>query len=217
MAASRRGFTLMELMIVVVIIAVLFGLLLAGLSALKKSKDRAVTMNFMSQLGEALNGYLDQFPRLGDHTSDQYSDDFRRDPWKYLGRRQIHDKKQPLVDVPLKQLVTVTGANTCSPATDKYHATHIVDGYGNTPTNVLSWAIVNTPPLGGAAGDYRETKTIDLRSSAGTATDITDDIVYHWENTSRSWTFMKTTVPWNDDTNQHNAPLPGVPTYDPIN
>jgi prepilin-type N-terminal cleavage/methylation domain-containing protein len=211
MVSPRRGFTLLELLIVVAIIAILAGLILWSLSALKKSKDRAVTMSFMEQLGESLNHYLDEWPRLGDDQGNQYSDDFRKSPWRYIGERQVRAKKVPFVDVKLAQLVKVTGVGTCEPAKTKYEATHIVDAYGTSPTNVLSWAIVDSS-LPSAGPPYRYTKSIDLRSSAGTAKDIKDDIVYHWDNSTRAWTFVKATTPWDDESGQHNAPLPGVPT-----
>jgi prepilin-type N-terminal cleavage/methylation domain-containing protein len=205
--SPRRGFTLLELLIVVAIIAILAGLILWALSALKKTKDRAVTMSFMEQLGESLNHYLDEWPRLGDIPSKQYGEDFRADPWDYIGKRQMHAKKVPFLEIRLSQLVKMTGPGTCAPVQDKFQATHFVDAYGNTPTNVFSWTIVNDVAKGGAAGSFVLTKTIDLRSSAGTATDIKDDIVYHWENTTRAWTFVKATTPWNDAAS-HNEPLP---------
>lgn len=62
---SRSGFTLVELLVVVLIIAVLAALSMVGLSRMRAAGDRATTVSVMRQLQIANTSYA------GDH-SGQY-------------------------------------------------------------------------------------------------------------------------------------------------
>ena len=55
----RAGFTLVELVVVIGIIAILFGLLLAGLRVAKRAAHAAVCRNNLRQYGLALQMYAD--------------------------------------------------------------------------------------------------------------------------------------------------------------
>jgi prepilin-type N-terminal cleavage/methylation domain-containing protein len=214
MRTSRAcgGFTVIELMVVIAIIAILAALLIPAVGMLNTNAKRAKTTHNLSQLTFAVSTYLDTYGRLGslmDPAGDsdpQHSMAFRCDPWYFLYVTPMLTKAEPFFAPTGLKLVTATGANTCVPAVNAMHATHICDAWGTNPDNVLSWGIVNGSPVGGS-DRFSFTQSIDLRSSAGTATKITDDIVFHYSSQTQRWDLVKTTDPWNNGA-FFNEPLP---------
>ena len=209
----RHGFTFIELIVVIAIIVILASLLIPAISILHKASLKAKTLNNMEQLAHSVLTYLDTYARLGNlndptETDKQHSLAFRCDPWYFLYITPFLSKAEPFFAPSGLKLVTATGA-TCVPATSPLHATHLCDAWGTNPDNVLSWAIVNGSPLG-STDMYTFTQSIDLRSSAGTPSDMTDDIILHYASQTQRWDVVKViTVPWNSPLN-FNEPLPAA-------
>lgn len=178
MMSTRRGFTFIELFIVIAIIVVLAGMALASLTVLRRTKNIAVTMDTMVHIHEAVSRYIIKWGgKLGDATPA-----FNDDPWKYLYRNPSANKEVPYIEVSTPRLVKKTGAGTCVPATSPKDGTHITDFWGSTPNNVLSWTIKTAARTVG----FEYIQAIVFRSSAGTPSKDDDDIVYYYTaDTSR--------------------------------
>ncbi len=211
-ARARGGFTLIELMVVIAIIAILAALLIPAIGLLHRMSFRTKTTHNFGQLTFGVSTYLDTYSRMGSLTdpggdSDpQHSMPFRCDPWYFLYITPMLTKAEPFFAPSGLKLVTATGANVCAPAISPLHGTHLCDAWGTAPDNVISWAIVNGSPLG-SPDMFSFTQSIDLRSSAGTPNDITDDIVFHYSSQTQRWDMVKTTVAWNSAA-AFNEPLP---------
>ncbi len=180
--SPRRGFTFIELLIVIAIIAALAGMALAGLSVLRRQQKIASTWDLMTNVTTAVDQYIRDNARLG---FDANSNDFLKDPWKFLYKDFYALKKQPLIDVKLERLVERLGAGSCARAAAVHTATHIADFFGNNPANVLSFTIRNANL--GSSASTRFVQCIILRSSAGTAGDPKDDLIFVFTSDKASW------------------------------
>jgi prepilin-type N-terminal cleavage/methylation domain-containing protein len=196
MKSSRFAFTLIELLIVISIIAVLAGLLLSGLTILRKQAKIASTSDLMVQVTTAVDVYIREWSRLGcGGASQNNSEDFLNNPWRFFHTTIKKDNYGRVkegwsyIEMPLKQLVTRTGSGTCVKAESLATATHIVDHFGNSPINVLSFTIINNNRGTGRNSLY--TQCILLRSSCGTKQDLSDDIIYAYNSDNASWRKIK--------------------------
>src|ERR1043165_2388157 len=130
----RHAFTLIELLVTICVIVVLIGLLLTGLSIMRRMRARMASERLLSQLVYAMTTYLDANPSL-DATAVA---DFNGPPsrvWPYLGR-----SADRLLELPLTQL----GDDGGKPVSDPQDARTILDGFGEPG----GFQIGHGPPLG---------------------------------------------------------------------
>jgi prepilin-type N-terminal cleavage/methylation domain-containing protein len=177
----RRGFTLLELMVVVAIIAILAGMVMAVLAILRKQQRTASTWDLMTHMHTAMDMYLRESPRLGNPTSS----DFLADPWEFFYKAQHRLKKPTYLELPLHQVVKKTAQGASLRADSLTQATHIVDHFGSNSANVLSFTILNHSR--GSGDKFVYAQCILLRSSAGTLGDPKDDLVFGFNSDKASW------------------------------
>ena len=179
--SARRGFTLIELMVVIAIIAAIAGMALAGLSILRRSQKVASTLDLMTHITTAVDQYLTEYRRLGKVDSS----DFINDPWEFFYKQRHRLKQTPILELPLTRLVTKTSAGACTRAEAPQTATHITDHFGNAPPNVFSFTIFNHSQTSGSAFTYAQ--CIILRSSAGSMSDPKDDLLMAFNSDKAAW------------------------------
>lgn len=203
--SARSGFTFIELLVVVAIIAALAAISLAGLSVLRRQQKIASTLDLMTNITVAVDAYIREYRRLGD---DVNSTDFLRDPWHFFYKDQRLHGKTPLLDIKLERLVERLGSGAIKRPDAVHTATHISDFFGSTPTNVLSFTIFNHNR--GSGANFAYAHCIILRSSAGTLGDPKDDLYYAYSADKASWRKLK-----YDTIDEFIADLDPVPAYDP--
>ena len=184
MSSFRRGFTLIELLMAIAIISILAGMLLAVLSILRNKTKVAGTWDLMTHVTTAIDQYLHNYQRLGNTPAL-----FNADPWDFFYKQQHKAKKPPSLELPLSRVVKKTGSGTCSAAESLQSATHLIDYFGTNPANVLNFYILNDNKGSGAAFAY--TQCMIVRSSAGTASDTKDDLLFAWSSDKGSWRKMR--------------------------
>ncbi len=203
--ASRDGFTFIELLVVVAIIAALAGMSLAGLSVLRRQQKIASTLDLMTNITTAVDAYIHEHRRLGNSPNGV---DFLNDPWHFLYKDLVLNKKQELLNIKLERLVERVGPGAIKRPLAMHTATHMTDFFGSTPTNVLSFTIFNNNKGTGTNTEY--VHCIILRSSAGTLGDPKDDLYYAYSADKASWRKLK-----YGDIAGFITDLDPVPTYDP--
>jgi prepilin-type N-terminal cleavage/methylation domain-containing protein len=175
-SASRRGFTLIELMVVISIVAVLAVSTMSVLSMLQRKQKVFSTKQTIEVLGSAATSYLAKFASLGMGFQKTGAADFRREPYAHLYLYPSRTSMGPLIDLPLKNLVTVDWATaTVDQAVSPAKATHVVDAWGYQSSNIINWSIIE-----GRSGGRTYLKGLEIRSSAGTPGKKDDDIIYRF-------------------------------------
>ena len=182
MRSFRRGFTLIELLMAIAIISILAGMIMAVLSMLRNKTRVAQTWDLMTHVTTAIDQYMQNYQRLGDTPVL-----FNADPWDFFYKQQRQAKKPPSLELPLSRVVKKTGSGTCSPAEALQSATHLLDYFGTNPSNVLSFSILNDNKGADKATAFEYTQCMILRSSAGTAGDTKDDLLFAWSSDKGSW------------------------------
>ncbi len=122
------AFTLIEILVVVVIIAVLLGLSMVGLQKLRDQAMRGKNAALMADLSSAVGLYLNDFGILGD-SRDRDASDFVKYPMKYLIVRPLSATPpgDPWVKPALAQVVK--GQDTYLPCTSLKEAEQYLDAY----------------------------------------------------------------------------------------
>ena len=154
---SQRGFTLVELLVVVTVIGILMGLLLPGLSLLKKRQKLATLDLRMREISQAVNDYLLDYPLLGDGGSVD-SADFAAAPLTYLVHRPRAAGRQPYLEISLSFVGRAENGRII-PVQSPAQATSFDDGFGGA----LQFEIRNAP----AGGPYEYTDLVVLRAPIG--------------------------------------------------
>lgn len=162
----RPGFTLIELLITLTVIVILVGLLMSGLSVLRRMRAKVASERLLSQVVYAMTSYLDANPTI-DASAEA---DFNATPslvWKYLGRGGNR-----LLELPTTQLGTASGG----PVSDPQAAETILDGFGAP----LVFRVVQGPVISGR----RVPSRIEIASRNGTqkvAYPDGDDIIWRFD------------------------------------
>jgi type II secretory pathway pseudopilin PulG len=98
----RKCFTLVELLVVIGIIAVLMGILLPALSAVKRTANRVVCGSNLSGIGKAMalyaNDYQGDFPCAGDSES-EWCPDGKIDDWRSQNGNQYGQPPGTIITV----------------------------------------------------------------------------------------------------------------------
>ncbi len=201
----RRGFTMIELLVVISIIAILSGMLFGVLNMLKRQQKKVATTSLMSQLTVALNDYLGTYPIIGDLPG-QYSQSFVDSPWTYLGRNPLLAGKVPYIDLPEKSLARGVPPGPFDKGTQA-DSDQVLDTYTIADrSNHLVWRIINKQS--GGAGAYTYTDQIWLRSAVGTPDQPRDDIIMRLTMANGQWLKMS----YGDAIADVTDPPPTMPT-----
>jgi len=204
--SARNGFTLIELMVVVAVIAALAGISLAGLSILRRQQKIASTLDLMTNVTTAVDAYLREYRRLGNATD---SSDFLRDPWHFFHKDQRLTGKTVMLEIKIERLVERVSAGVSKRPAAVHTATHMTDFFGGTPANVLSFTIFNNNK--GSGANFAYAHCIILRSSAGTFGEPEDDLFYAYSADKASWRKLRYT-----EVDAFIANLDPVPTYNKV-
>jgi prepilin-type N-terminal cleavage/methylation domain-containing protein len=184
---GRRGFTLIELIVAISVIAILLSLLMPALAMLKRNANKAKTLDLMAHVTTALTHYLADYPVLG-ADDDPKSKDFADRPLQFLIRNQLAAKKEPYIELELRQ--TAKGSGPAYEAVDNIRdAEHILDFFPNGGrSNRLQFEIVSSQL---ATSTRWYTSEVRLISTAGTPNDDKDDLIYEYTSQSGQWELKK--------------------------
>lgn len=177
----RRGFSIIELLVVVSVIAALAGLLLPALGMIREQQRKVATWDLMLHLGVAVSAYLGDYASVGD-ASDETA--FAKDPWSCLYRIPVANGKPAYIEFSGKQLLRDTGGAGVGPFVPATAgvATHPMDAWHRP----FLWQVKN---LSVAGSTRRYTTTVRIRSDAGTSDPhIRNDLVFEYTADGKEFT-----------------------------
>lgn len=168
----RRGFTLIEMLVVVVVIAILAGVLLPAMSVIRKKRSQTSTYKQLNNLGNAISRYMDNEGMLPVDDNDPDLD-FRSKPLKFLMLEPRTAGKEPYFELTTGNGLKHDGTQwiLAKPFNAEAMTDHFAPG---KPDNRLQLTIVNKPDT-----TPRYTETIVIRAPAQDL-EPDDDIVYFY-------------------------------------
>ncbi len=205
MVRSRQGFTLVELLVVISIIAMLMGLLLPAVQAARENARQLECTNKMSQLGKAILTYVnnrERFPGVQDTIRINGVEVNR--PLLYmilpnLDRRDLYElwyHSGTLLDMTnpdtmaavqnvdavghMDLLVCPNDQQPIGPVTSYVYNTGVPNGMFNSPPRAAGvFQYVGTPP----SSARQHMTTADLKDGTGTTLMLTENIqAARWHN-----------------------------------
>jgi prepilin-type N-terminal cleavage/methylation domain-containing protein len=177
MHASRsRGFTLIEILIVVAIICVLIALLMPALALLRRMQAKASTMNLFQHLSTGLTNYLHDYPLIGDSNVVEALD-FEKKPYEFLCRRP-NIRREPYLEIGVARAAKGS-AGVYSEAVPT-EAEHILDHYRSSDhSNLVRFEVLNDK-LGSNSSAKWYTYKVRIISDAGTKNLPKDDVIFEY-------------------------------------
>jgi prepilin-type N-terminal cleavage/methylation domain-containing protein len=186
MTRCDRGFTMIELLVVITIISILIGMTFGIMNMLIRQRKKVETKQLMQQISGALTDYLATYPILG-ITRDATSSDFVDSPWTFIGRNAMPGRGPSLGEMRTKYLASGPAIGPWNGALNAT-ADQILDGFTTSDhSNHFVWAIVNGHSVGGGSA-FTYTDQIWLRSTAGTPADPRDDLIMRFTLDNGQWT-----------------------------
>lgn len=171
---ARRGFSSIELLVVISVIVILMGALLSGLAILRKSQRRVTTQTTLEGLAHVIDKYLADYGTLGDSSD---GSDFAATPAVFLIRRYIDAGKEPLWTPKVSEVQTAAG----DPVKNLRDGEVFLDSFRNP----LVWTITTA---GVAPRTYATAVTITSKSG----TEATgDDLIYSMTTATGRWAYTK--------------------------
>jgi prepilin-type N-terminal cleavage/methylation domain-containing protein len=182
MAPGRpsRGFTLVELLVAIAILAVLAGLAMVAVSMIKKRQDEVRAVHELEQVASAVSAYLGDYPMLGDPAlSGSDVPDFARRPLVYLVDRPVAAGKPAYLEPARSRQGDVNG----QPLNDRAGTgVRLLDPF-RAP---FRWAVINEP-----VGKERFTRAVAVLCRCGTPGRQATDIIWVWRNEDGRWRRLK--------------------------
>jgi prepilin-type N-terminal cleavage/methylation domain-containing protein len=132
----HRGFTLIEILMVVVIIAILVGLLVPSVALLQRMRSKAVTERLLNNVVFAMTKYMDANPVIDPATEAvlNCAPPHQSEPWPLLGLGSVR-----YLELPHRSLGDGAGRRVQAPADGRT----ILDGFSTPIVVRLAFETVN--------------------------------------------------------------------------